>query len=69
MKRSRYTEEQIGAILKQGDAGMKTADLCRQHEISEATFYNWTAKYGGLSVSDAQKLKRLEEGKRPGRPP
>jgi putative transposase len=61
MKRSRYTEEQIAAILKQGDAGMKTADLCRQHGISEATFYNWKAKYGGLSVSDVQKLKRLEE--------
>lgn len=61
MKRSRYTEEQIAAILKQGDAGMKTADLCRQQGISEATFYNWKAKYGGLSVSDVQKLKRVEE--------
>jgi putative transposase len=61
MKKSRYTEEQIAAILKQGEAGMKTGDLCRQHGISEATFYNWKAKYGGMSVSDVQKLKRLEE--------
>jgi putative transposase len=61
MKKSRYTEEQIAAILKQGEAGMKTGDLCRQHGISEATFYNWKAKYGGMSVSDVQKLKRLED--------
>jgi putative transposase len=61
MKRSRFTEEQIAAILKQGEAGMKTVDLCRQHSVSEATFYGWKAKYGGLQVSDVQKLKRLEE--------
>jgi putative transposase len=61
MKRSRFTEDQIAAILKQGEAGMKTVELCRQNGISEATYYNWKAKYGGLSVSDVQRLKRLEE--------
>jgi putative transposase len=61
MKRSRFTEEQIAAILKQGEAGMKTVDLCRQHGVSEATFYGWKAKYGGMQVSDVQKLKRLED--------
>ena len=61
MKRSRYTEEQIVGILKQGEAGMKTADLCRQHGITEGTYYRWKAKFGGLDVGDAQKLKRLEE--------
>jgi putative transposase len=60
-KRTRFTEEQIAAILKQGEAGMKTAELCRQNSISEATYYNWKAKYGGLPVSDVQKLKRLED--------
>jgi putative transposase len=61
MKRSRYTEEQIVGILKQGEAGIKTADLCRQHGITEGTYYRWKAKFGGLDVGDAQKLKRLEE--------
>ena len=61
MKRSRYTEEQIVSILKQGEAGMKTVDLCRQHGITEGTYYRWKAKFGGLDVGDAQKLKRLEE--------
>lgn len=61
MKRGRFSEEQIAAILKQGEAGLKTSELCRQHGISEATYYNWKAKYGGLTVSDVQKLKRLEE--------
>jgi putative transposase len=61
MKKTRFTEEQIAAILKQSEAGMKTADLCRQNEISEATFYNWKAKYGGMAVPDVQKLKRLED--------
>ena len=51
MKRSRHTEEQIIAILKEQEAGAKTADVCRKHGISSATFYHWKAKYGGLSVS------------------
>lgn len=54
MKRKRHTEEQIIAILKEHEAGMKTADLCRRHAISEASFYNWKAKYGGLEVADSQ---------------
>ena len=61
MKRNRFSEEQIAAILKQGEAGMKTAELCRQNSISEATYYNWKARYGGLAVSDVQRLKRLED--------
>jgi putative transposase len=61
MKKSRYNEEQIVAILKQSEAGLKTSELCRQNGISEATFYNWKAKYGGMAASDVQKLKRLEE--------
>jgi putative transposase len=60
MKRNRHTEEQIIAILKEHEAGLKTADLCRKHAISEQTFYNWKAKYGGLEVSDAKRLKGLE---------
>lgn len=61
MKRSRFNEEQIIAILKQQESGMATADVCREHGISSATFYKWKAKYGGLEVSDARKLKALEE--------
>src|SRR5580692_7902281 len=60
MKRKRNTEEQIIAILKEHEAGIKTADLCRKHGISEASFYNWKAKYGGLEVSEAKRLKGLE---------
>ena len=60
MKRSRHTEEQIIAILKEQEAGAKMADLCRQHGISSATLYNWKAKYGGLSVSEAKRLRALE---------
>src|ERR1700693_139892 len=60
MKRKRHTEEQIIAILKEHEAGVKTADLCRNHGISEASFYNWKAKYGGLEVSEAKRLKGLE---------
>ena len=60
MQRKRHTEEQIIAILKEHEAGMKTADLCRKHGISEATFYNWKAKYGGLEVSEAKRLRGLE---------
>jgi putative transposase len=61
MKRTRFTEEQIVAILKHSEAGLKTAEICRQNGISEATFYKWKAKYGGMAINDVQKLKRLEE--------
>ena len=61
MKRSRFTEEQIIAILKVQGTCQKTADVCRKHGISEATFYKYKAKYGGMDVSDARKLKALEE--------
>jgi putative transposase len=61
MKRSRFNEEQIIAILKEHEAGLGTADLCRKHGISSASFYKWKAKYGGLHVSDARRLKTLEE--------
>jgi putative transposase len=59
MKR-RHTEEQIVAILREQEAGAKTADVCRKHGISSATFYHWKAKYGGLSVSEAKRLRALE---------
>ena len=61
MKRSRFTEEQIIGILREGDAGAKTADLCRKHGISAATFYIWKAKFGGMDVSEAKRLRALEE--------
>ena len=61
MKRSRFTEEQIVGVLKEHEAGVPTADLCRKHGISQATFYNWKAKYGGLEVSEAKRLKGLED--------
>jgi putative transposase len=61
MKRSKFTEEQIIGILREQDAGAKTADLCRRHGISSATFYAWKAKFGGMDVSDAKRLKALEE--------
>ena len=60
MKRKRFREEQIIGMLKEHDPGVKTADLCRKHGISEATFYNWKSKYGGLEVSEAKRLKVLE---------
>ena len=60
MKRSRFTEEQIIGILREQEAGGKTADVCRRHGVSEATFYKWKAKYGGLEVSEARRLKALE---------
>jgi len=60
MKKQRFTEEQIG-VLREQEAGAKAADLCRKHGISEATFYNWKAKYGGMEVSEAKRLKALED--------
>ncbi|WP_430253327.1 IS3 family transposase [Neorhizobium sp. DAR64872/K0K18] len=61
MKKQRFTEEQIIGVLKEQEAGVKAADLCRKHGISEATFYNWKAKYGGMEVSEAKRLKALED--------
>nr|WP_237708141.1 IS3 family transposase [Oceanicola sp. S124] len=61
MKRSRFSEEQIIGVLKEQEAGMSTADVCRKHGVSSATFYKWKARYGGLEVSDARRLKALEE--------
>ena len=60
MKRSRFTEDQIIGILKEHQAGLSASELCRRHGISDATFYNWRSKYGGMDVSDAKKLKALE---------
>ena len=64
MKRKRFTEEQIIAVLREHDAGAKAADLARKHGISEATLYNWKAKYGGMDVSDAKRLRSLEDENR-----
>ena len=60
MKSRRFTEEQIIGVLKEGDAGAKTKDLYRKYGISEQTFYNWKAKYGGMTVSEARRLRELE---------
>ena len=64
MKGKRYSEEQIIGILKEAEAGAKTCDLCRKYGISDATLYNWKAKYGGLTVNEARRLKRLEDENR-----
>ena len=64
MKRVRFTEEQIIAVLREHDAGAKTADLARKHGISEVPLYNWKAKYGGMDVSEAKRLRMLEDENR-----
>jgi putative transposase len=64
MKAKQYTEEQIIAVLKEGEAGAKVSDLCRKHGMSDATYYNWKSKYAGLSVSELKRLKALEEENR-----
>jgi len=64
MKKSRYTDSQILAILKQNEAGISVPDLCREHGMSDATFYNWRAKFGGMDASLMKRLKELEEENR-----
>lgn len=64
MRRGRFAKEQIIGVLREHEAGVKTADLCREHGISDATFYNWKSKYDGLTVSDAARLRALEDENR-----
>jgi putative transposase len=64
MRRSKYSEEQVIGILKEHDAGLSTAEVCRKYGVSNATFYKWRGKFGGMEVSDARKLKALEEENR-----
>jgi putative transposase len=64
MRKSRFSEEQIISVLREQEAGMATAEVCRRHGISEQTFYRWKARYGGMAPSDAAKLKSLEEENR-----
>ena len=64
MKKRHFSEAQIIGILKQGETGVKTADLCREHGVSAATFYGWKQKFGGMDVSEAQRLKAMEDENR-----
>lgn len=64
MKRGRFSEEQIIAVLKEAEAGAKVTELCRKHGISDATFYNWRSRYGGLEISELRRLRQLEEENR-----
>ena len=64
MKKTRYSEEQIVSILKEGEAGMSVTDLCRKYVMSDATYYNWKAKYAGMATSDLKRLKQLEDENR-----
>jgi len=64
MQRSRFTEAQIMGVLKEGEGGVQAAELCRQHGICEPTYYRWKAKYGGLEVSEARRLRPLEDENR-----
>lgn len=64
MKRSRYSEEQIVGILKEAEAGISVAELCRKYGMSDATYYNWKAKYGGMTASDLKKLRQYEDENR-----
>jgi putative transposase len=64
MKRARFSEEQIISVLKEAEAGAKVSELCRRHGISDATFYSWRNKYGGLEVSEMRRLRQLEEENR-----
>ena len=64
MKKTRHSEEQIVGILKEGEAGMSVTDLCRKYGMSDATYYNWKAKYAGMATSDVKRLKQLEDENR-----
>ena len=64
MKRSKYTEEQVVRILKEAEAGVSVSEVCRKYGISDATYYNWKAKFGGMEVSDVRRLRQLEEENR-----
>jgi len=64
MKRARFSEEQIIEVLKEAEAGAKVSELCRRHGISDATFYTWRSKYGGLEISEMRRLRQLEEENR-----